>query len=138
MPKVYFNFKQHQIPPSYYLPHWLIPGFVDHLPFEACARIWDVLVLEGDSFLYRTAIAVLGVIESRLFFPDRQELLDILDGTHKAALDVAARNGLNTTNGIYSIYGLDEETLWERLKELDSWWKDSTWTRLLQRELPDA
>jgi len=111
---------------------------VDHLPFEACARIWDVLVLEGDSFLYRTAIAVLGVIESRLFFPDRQELLDILDGTHKAALDVAARNGLNTTNGIYSIYGLDEETLWERLKELDSWWKDSTWTRLLQRELPDA
>ena len=95
---VYFNFKQHQISPSYYLPyahmfastnygyaltyhssHWLVPGFVDHLPFEACARIWDVLVLEGDSFLYRTAIAVLGVIESRLFFPDRQELLDILE-----------------------------------------------------------
>jgi len=80
----------------------------------------------------------LGLLKAGCFFPDRQELLDILDGTHKAALDVAARNGLNTTNGIYSIYGLDEETLWERLKELDSWWKDSTWTRLLQRELPDA
>ena len=50
--------------------------FLHHLPFEACTRIWDVLVLEGDSFLFRTAIAILGVMESRLFFPDQKELLE--------------------------------------------------------------
>jgi TBC1 domain family member 14 len=76
--QVYFNFKQHQISPAAYLPDWLIPLFLDHLPFEACARVWDVLLLEGDSFLYRVALGVLGVLESRLFFPDKQELLDLL------------------------------------------------------------
>ncbi len=73
---VYFNFKQHQISPSLYLPQWILPLFLNHLPFEACARIWDVIILEGDSFMFRVAIAVLGILESRLFFPDKKELLD--------------------------------------------------------------
>lgn len=76
--KVYFNFKQHQIAPASYLPDWLIPLFLDHLPFEACARIWDVIVLEGDSFLYRAALGMLAVLEPRLFFPDQKELLELL------------------------------------------------------------
>lgn len=50
--------------------------FLEHLPFEACSRIWDVLILEGDAFLFRTAIAILGVMEARLFFPDRKELME--------------------------------------------------------------
>ena len=78
MPKIYFNFKQHQISPAAYLPDWLISLFLDHLPFEACARIWDILILEGDSFLYRAALGILAVLEARLFFPDRQELLALL------------------------------------------------------------
>ena len=77
-PVVYFNFKQHQISPSAYLPDWLVPLFLDHLPFEACARIWDVILLEGDSFLYRAALGMLAVMEPRLFFPDRKELLELL------------------------------------------------------------
>jgi len=76
--QVYFNFKQHQISPSAYLTDWLVPLFLDHLPFEACARLWDVLVLEGDSFLFRAALGVLAVLEPRLFFPDRRELLELL------------------------------------------------------------
>jgi TBC1 domain family member 14 len=75
---VYFNFKQHHISPAAYLPDWLIPLFLDHLPFEACARLWDVLLLEGDAFLYRAALGVLAVLEPRLFFPDRRELLELL------------------------------------------------------------
>jgi hypothetical protein len=55
-----------------------MPLFLDHLPFEACARIWDVILLEGDSFLYRAALGMLAVLEPRLFFPDRQELLELL------------------------------------------------------------
>ena len=75
---VYFNFKQHQISPSAYLRDWILPLFLDHLPFEACARLWDVIILEGDAFLYRASLAILAVLESRLFFPDRQELLELL------------------------------------------------------------
>lgn len=75
---VYFNFKQHQVSPAAYLPDWILPLFLDHLPFEACARVWDVLLLEGDSFLYRAALAILAVLEPRLFFPDSRELLELL------------------------------------------------------------
>ncbi|EMD41842.1 hypothetical protein CERSUDRAFT_79464 [Gelatoporia subvermispora B] len=137
MPKIYFNFKQHQISPAAYLPEWLIPLFLDHLPFEACARLWDILILEGDSFLYRAALAILAVLEPRLFFPDKRELLELLRGENKAALDVAKRDGRPLNGGKYEIYGVDEETLWERLDAMDDWWRESTWTRLLQRELPD-
>jgi hypothetical protein len=75
---VYFNFKQHQISPAVYLPEWLATGFLDHLPFDLCARIWDVVALEGDSFLFRVAIGILATLAGRLYFPDRQELLDVL------------------------------------------------------------
>ncbi|KAF7347715.1 Tbc1 domain family member 14 [Mycena venus] len=137
MPKIYFNFKQHQISPAAYLPDWLLPLFLDHLPFEACARIWDVLLLEGDSFLYRAALGILAVLEPRLFFPDRKELLELLRGENKAALDVATREGRPLDGGRYEIYGVDEETVWERIDSMHDWWKDSTWARLIQRELPD-
>ncbi|KAI9460498.1 rab-GTPase-TBC domain-containing protein [Lactarius psammicola] len=137
MPKIYFNFKQHQVSPSAYLQDWIFPLFLDHLPFEACARLWDVILLEGDAFLYRASLAILAVLEPRLFFPDRQELLELLRGENKAALEVARREGRAMNGGKYEIYGVDEEVLWDRIDAMNDWWKESTWTRLLQRELPD-
>ncbi|VDC01940.1 unnamed protein product [Peniophora sp. CBMAI 1063] len=137
MPKIYFNFKQHQISPAAYLPDWILPLFLDHLPFEACARLWDVILLEGDSFVYRACLAMLAVLEPRLFFPDRQELLELLKGENKAAIEVARRDGVPLDGGRYEIYGVDEEALWDRIAGMDEWWRDSTWQRLLQRELPD-
>lgn len=152
--KVYFNFKQHQIAPGAYLPDWVVPLFLDHLPFEACARIWDVLLLEGDSFLYRASLGILAVLEPRLFFPDKKELLELLKydvscksseikadhlvrGENKAAVEVAKREGQSLLGGKYEIYGVDEETLWDRIDSMDDWWKENTWRRLIQRELPD-
>ena len=58
-------------------------------------------------------------------------------GENKAALDVAKREGRLLDGGKYEIYGVDEETLWERIDHMNDWWKESTWTRLIQRELPD-
>ncbi|KAH9065828.1 rab-GTPase-TBC domain-containing protein [Lactarius vividus] len=137
MPKIYFNFKQHQISPSAYLRDWIIPLFIDHLPFEACARLWDVILLEGDAFLYRASLAMLAILEPRLFFPDKQELLELLRGENKAALEVARREGRAMDGGKYEVYGVDEEVLWDRIDAMNDWWKESTWTRLLHRELPD-
>ncbi|KAF8514755.1 rab-GTPase-TBC domain-containing protein [Gautieria morchelliformis] len=145
MPKVYFNFKQHQISPSEYLPDWLLPLFLNHLPLEACSRIWDVFLLEGDAFLFRAALAVLASIESRLFFPDRKELMEVLKGENKAALEVAKRDAtspIRSEHGEimgprYEIYHVNEESVWERVEEMAEWWKESTWQRLILRELPD-
>ena len=60
--------------------------FLDHLPFEACARVWDVILLEGDAFLYRVSLAVLAILEPRLFFPERKELLELLRYVKDVAL----------------------------------------------------
>jgi hypothetical protein len=59
-------------------------------------------------------------------------------GENKAAIEVAKRDGRSLDGGKYEIYGVDEEALWERIDAMDEWWKESTWRRLLARELPDA
>jgi TBC1 domain family member 14 len=59
-------------------------------------------------------------------------------GENRAALEVAKREGTPLDGGKYEIYGVDEESLWDRIDHMDDWWKESTWTRLIQRELPDA
>jgi len=107
------------------------------LELNACVHIWDVLLLEGDSFLFRAALGLLSVLEPRLFFPDRRELLELIKGDNKAALEVARREGIPLDGPKYDIYGVDENILWEKIDSMGEWWKDSTWTRLLLRELPD-
>jgi hypothetical protein len=58
-------------------------------------------------------------------------------GENKPALEVARRDARPLDGGKYEIYGVDEETLWERIDGMNDWWKESTWTRLIHRELPD-
>lgn len=100
-----------------------------------------MVLLEGDSFLFRAALAIFGVLESRLFFPDRDELIRVLKGESTAAIEVAKRasaiNNITDLGARYEVYGLDEETLWERIDASEEWWRDTTWARLIQRELPD-
>jgi len=58
-------------------------------------------------------------------------------GENKAAIQAATRNGLTLGGGKYEIYGLDEDQLWDRINATEDACKESTWTRLIQRELPD-
>jgi len=58
-------------------------------------------------------------------------------GQNQAALEAAARDGLPTESAKYELYGMNEETIWNRLEAMDEWWKETTWARLIQRELPD-
>ena len=104
-----------------------------------------MFLLEGDAFLFRAALAVLASIESRLFFPDRKELVEVLKGESRAAYEVAKRGATspiqreqgNIIGPRYEIYYLNEETVWERVTEMAEWWKEGTWQRLIVRELPD-
>jgi len=60
-----------------------------------------------------------------------------LSGENKAAIEVARRDGRPLDGGKYEIYGIDEETLWDRIESMNEWWRETTWRRLTQRELPD-
>ena len=44
---------------------FLGPG--NGLGVEAVARVWDVMVFDGDSVIIRTAVAVLGALEAKLY-----------------------------------------------------------------------
>ena len=48
-----------------------------------------MLLLEGDSFLFRAAIGILAVLEPRLFFPDRTELLELLKYVNDGLIAIA-------------------------------------------------
>ena len=61
----------------------------------------------------------------------------VWSGENKPALEIAKREGLLLGVCKYEIYGLDEEKLWEQIESQVEWWRESTWTRLVQRELPD-
>ena len=47
------------------------------LGVETAARVWDVMVFDGDAVIIRTAVAVLGALEGSLY-GDRQEVLNKL------------------------------------------------------------
>ena len=59
-------------------------------------------------------------------------------GENKAALEVAKRERIPTDGPKYAIYGIDEDVLWDKIESMDGWWKDTTWKRLVLRELPDV
>jgi TBC1 domain family member 14 len=61
----------------------------------------------------------------------------MVSAENKAAIEIAKRDGILLGACKYEIYDLSEDALWEQLEAMEGWWKESTWTRLIQRELPD-
>lgn len=62
----------------------------------------------------------------------------VLRGENKAAIEVAKRMGIAVdVSARYEQYGMTEESLWERIHAMEEWWRETTWSRLIQRELPD-
>jgi hypothetical protein len=62
----------------------------------------------------------------RIFrFDSRNE---VLRGENKAALEVARRTGLSVDlTARYEQYGMSEQALWDRIAEMDEWWRETTW-----------
>ncbi|CUS09927.1 unnamed protein product [Tuber aestivum] len=65
------------LPPSMYLEAMFLTLFTLHCPIDVASRIWDIYSFEGDAFLVRTAIAVMTVLESRLY-GDAEEVVSLL------------------------------------------------------------
>lgn len=152
MPKVYANFSSQVVRPSLYLAPWLSTMYIAFLPLDLATRVFDVFLLEGDSFAFRVALVLLQILEPRLFNPNLDELAAVFEGTDTGAVGVVRREkGLLTADGgsieetdegvrvetedVYAEMGATEERVFARLGELE--WKEETWSRLVERELPD-
>lgn len=93
MPKVYANLLARNV--KLYrvvLRDWVGQLFGKHLDIDTVMRLWDVILLdETDSLIYRTCLALVQTLESRLYVPDQEELESVLQGTNKAALHIWRR-----------------------------------------------
>lgn len=139
-----------------YLVPWLTTLFVEFLPLELSTRLFDVFLLEGDSFGFRTCLVLLKVLEPRLFNPNLEELEAVFKGKDQGAVAIVKREkGLLGVGGkagdtgsmedeekgvetedVYTVMGCTEEKVFELLETME--WKEETWERLVERELPDA
>ncbi|KAI3624578.1 hypothetical protein GLX27_003374 [Malassezia furfur] len=142
MPTVYANLHKAGIRTSDYVRPWIRTLFVPWLDIDTAMRVWDVMLLdESGAVLFRVALALVQLLEPRLYEHDRNELLSVLRGTNAGALHVwhrslpdGAEEGV-PRDRIYAQYCIDEAALFQVLDEQKMWWRDNTLRRLLDREL---
>lgn len=102
-------------------------------------------MLEGDSYIFRSCLAIVNFLEPRLHFPDKEEILSVLEGRNRATLAITERERERARlkgeavqedlDGKMSVFGLTEEALFEYLD--GDQWKESRFERLVLREMPD-
>ncbi|GAA5967494.1 hypothetical protein JCM11641_000566 [Rhodosporidiobolus odoratus] len=153
LPRVYNNFSSLVLRPSLYLTPWLTTLFAAFLPLDLSTRIFDVFLLEGDSFPFRVALILLQILEPRLFNPNSDELASLFAGEDRGAVAIVRREkGLLTPDGgaleereggvkvevedVYGEMGVEEDRVFDGLGRME--WKEETWARLIERELPEA
>ncbi|WVW86820.1 hypothetical protein I302_108875 [Kwoniella bestiolae CBS 10118] len=141
-PKIYANCKNLglRVPEG-----WFRGMLVEQVDFECACRLWDQIMLDGDGFIFRTALAIFGFLEPRLYYPDHDEILSVLEGHNPATLAIQAREREraklrgetfdDSIDGKLSVFGLNEHTLFEWLGE--DGWKEKGFERLVLREMPD-
>ncbi|KAL1412543.1 hypothetical protein Q8F55_000289 [Vanrija albida] len=141
-PKIYANCKNLglRLPESYFRS-----VLVEQVPFAAACRLWDQIVLDGDGYIFRAALAIFGFLEPRLYYPDREEILSVLEGRNAATQAITEREierarlrgeeYEDKLDGKLSVFGLTEGALFDWLEH--DGWRDSRFERLVVRELPD-
>ena len=66
---------------------------------ETAVRVWDVMVFDGDGVIIRTAVAVLGALEGKLY-GGKEEVLGVVGwrgGTGKGAWEVGGEETFMTS-----------------------------------------
>lgn len=142
LPTVYANLHKSGIRTDHYLRDWIRTLFVPWLDIDTATRVWDIHLLDKSSAtLFRVALALVQLLEPRLYVHDRAELLSILRGNNPGVLHVWHRSLPNACaaevpqDRIYAQYCIDEKALFRVLRDQEQWWRDSTLRRLLDREL---
>jgi len=63
-----------------------------------------------------------------------RQSVSVLRGENRAALEVARRTSVALDlTARYDQYGMSEQALWDRVYEMDDWWRESTWWAVIFR-----
>jgi hypothetical protein len=77
--------------PEEYLDPMFRCMFTYNLPHEHVARLWDVFVFEGDKALVRGAVAILGILESKLY-GSKEEIVSVIGWMNEQRWQVGSEN----------------------------------------------
>ena len=80
---IYNLFKKEGIIPTMYLSSWFISIFSRTLEFHVVLRVFDCFFLEGFKVIYRIALALLKMSESKFLKADKGEVLPIIYKCHE-------------------------------------------------------
>jgi hypothetical protein len=78
LPKLSRHFLQLSIGTDYYLLDWFMTVFARALPYGCSARIWDCVLLEGDQFMFQSAVGLLRLHQDLLLKAEFEQCLQIL------------------------------------------------------------
>ncbi|VDN82148.1 unnamed protein product [Brugia pahangi] len=66
LPKLHHHFDVLDVRPDMYLIEWVYTLYAKSLPFDVCCRVWDVLLRDGEQFIFNTALGIMHLYESEL------------------------------------------------------------------------
>lgn len=80
-PSLFAYFQKNDIQVDLYLFKWLQSLFAQCFTIDITSRIWDNFFLEGTPFLFRTALAVLKLLQPVIMRIPMEECLTLLTGS---------------------------------------------------------
>lgn len=73
-PALHAHFAKHSIEADIYMINWVMTLFCHALPLDLVSRIWDIYVFDGDIAIFRTALGILKLLQSRLLASNFEEI----------------------------------------------------------------
>uniref|UniRef100_A0A671KRL8 TBC1 domain family member 12-like n=1 Tax=Sinocyclocheilus anshuiensis TaxID=1608454 RepID=A0A671KRL8_9TELE len=70
LPRLFNHFKSYNLTPDLYLIDWIFTLYTKSLPLDVACRVWDVFCRDGEEFLFRTGLGILGLYEDVLLQMD--------------------------------------------------------------------
>ena len=79
VPALSRRFDELEVRPGMYLYEWLLTVYSRSLKLDTAHRIWDNFLILGQVFLFRTAIGLLRIFESKLMVASFEECVELLN-----------------------------------------------------------
>ena len=112
LPSLHTHFVALNVEPEIYMVNWVMSLYCHALPLELTSRIWDLFVLDGDVAIFRVAIGLLKLFQSRLLGMNFEETAYLLNHLSDEQID-----GDQLMKQVRSIQGVTRKQFKELCKD---------------------
>lgn len=78
LPALHAHFVHYAIEADIYMINWVMSLYCHALPLDMVSRIWDIYVCDGDVAIFRAALGILKLLQSRLLQMNFEEIAYLL------------------------------------------------------------